>query len=207
MSDNDSARAIDLILASASPRRAKFLRELSVSFSIIAAEIDESVARKEAPNEYVRRIALYKAETVSVKCTRSVPVLAADTVVAIDDMILGKPGGIEEARQMLARMSGRWHEVYSGVAIMHRAATVLSVRTRVKFRAIAAREVDRYWASGEPQDKAGAYGIQGLGGAFVERIDGSYSNVVGLPLTETLALLDKYKVGHVFQAQDEVPSA
>ena len=200
MSDKRSTPMVDLILASASPRRAKFLQQFGISFSVVPAEVDESVTPAESPNDYVRRIALYKAETVSVRCTRSVPVLAADTVVAIDDIILGKPSGIEDAQQMLARLSGRWHEVYSGVAIMHRAATVISVRTRVKFRTIATGEVERYWASGEPHDKAGGYGIQGIGGAFVERIDGSYSNVVGLPLTESLALLSEYKVGHIFQA-------
>jgi septum formation protein len=194
MSDEGSGTRRDLILASESPRRAKLLRQLGVSFSIVPPKVDETVIPAEAPNAYVRRIALSKVTAVSAKCGRSVPVLGADTVVAIDEILLGKPVGIEHARAMLERLSGRWHEVYSGVAIMQRDATVISVRTRVKFRTLGEHEVDRYWASGEPQDKAGAYAIQGLGGVFVERIHGSYSNVVGLPMAETLALLDQYNV-------------
>jgi septum formation protein len=191
--------ACDLLLASASPRRAEFLRLMGVSFRVVPALIDESVVSREQPATYVRRIALTKAETVSARNSRALPVLAADTAVVIDDLILGKPGGLEGAREMLERLSGRWHDVYSGVAITHRNAEAISVRTRVKFRSIEAHEIEAYWSSGEPLDKAGGYAIQGLGGAFVERIDGSYSNVVGLPLVETLVLLDKYGIGHVLE--------
>ena len=198
---NEHATAIDydLILASASPRRAEILQQLGVSFSVIPAEIDESPKIKETPSVYVRRLALYKAEAVSAARRPSVPVLAADTTVVVDDLILGKPLAIEQAREMLSRLSARWHEVHSGLAIMHGGVTVIGVRTRVKFRVIEGAEVDRYWDTGEPQDKAGAYAIQGLGGAFVERIDGSYSNVVGLPMAETISLLDKYKVEHLLR--------
>ncbi len=189
----------DLVLASASPRRNEILQQLGVAFSVVPAEIDESPKTEEAPDVYVRRLALYKAEAVSAKHRHSIPVLAADTTVTIDRLILGKPCAIEQAREMLSRLSGRWHEVHSGLAIMHRGVTVKSVRTRVKFRDIEPVEIDRYWESGEPQDKAGAYAIQGLGGAFVERIDGSYSNVVGLPMVETIALLDEYKVAYALK--------
>jgi len=192
-----SDEACDLLLASASPRRAEILRLMGVSFRVVPARIDESVVSREEPAIYVRRIALSKAETVSARTGRAQPVLAADTAVVIDDLILGKPDGPQSAGAMLERLSGRWHDVYSGVAITHRNAEVVNVRTRVKFRSIEAHEIQAYWSSGEPLDKAGGYAIQGLGGAFVERIDGSYSNVVGLPLVETLALLDKYGVGHV----------
>ena len=161
----------------------------------------------EPPGVYVRRMALHKAETVSAARGRSVPVLAADTAVAIDNLLLGKPAGIEHAREMLERLSGRWHEVYSGLAIMQADVTVISVRTRVKFRVIERSEMDVYWASGEPADKAGAYAIQGIGGAFVERIDGSYSNVVGMPMAETVTLLEKYKVSQIFRPKiDETAS-
>ena len=198
MNDQTSTTNVNLILASASPRRAEILQQLGVSFSVIPADIDESTKATELPNVYVRRIALYKAETICAANGRAFPVLAADTAVAIDDLILGKPAAIEHAREMLGRLSGRWHEVYSGLAIMHRDVTVISVRTRVKFRHIERHEIDRYWDSGEPHDKAGAYAIQGIGGGFVECIDGSYSNVVGLPMVETLSLLDKYAIRHLF---------
>lgn len=200
MSAITAAGNYELLLASASPRRAEMLRRAEVSFRVIPAGVDEAVIAGESPTNYVRRVALAKAEAISERYGRSLPVLAADTAVVIDDHVLGKPDAITDARQTLERLSGRWHEVYSGVAVMHRAADVISVRTRVKFRAIAAYEIDAYWATGEPRDKAGAYAIQGIGGAFVERIDGSYSNVVGLPLAETLALLDKYGVSHVLAA-------
>jgi nucleoside triphosphate pyrophosphatase len=197
MRSKPPAASSDLILASASPRRAEFLRRIGVSYEIVAAQIDEAVAPDEAPAMYVRRIALAKAATVSDLPGCDAPVLGADTAVVIDERILGKPLAADDARQMLERLSGRWHEVYSGVALVHRRAEVIAVRTRVKFRPVAEHEIDAYWASGEPRDKAGGYAIQGIGGAFVERIDGSYSNVVGLPLAETLALLDKFGVDHV----------
>lgn len=188
----------DLILASASRRRAEILSRMGVSYHVIAAHVDERATPDEKPSVYVQRIALDKAEAVIANQARSTPVLAADTAVVADECILGKPASMEDASSMLKRLSGCWHEVYTGVAIVHRKATVICVRTRVKFRPIVEHEIAVYWASGEPQDKAGGYAIQGLGGAFVERIDGSYSNVVGLPLSETLSLLDDYGVAHVF---------
>ena len=189
----------DLILASASPRRAQILQQLGVAFAAVPAEVDESPGPNEEPSVYVRRLALYKAEAVQAALQPSVPVMAADTTVVIDGLILGKPRTLEQAREMLSRLSGRWHEVHSGLAIMQAGATVISVRTRVKFRTVERAEMDRYWDSGEPQDKAGAYAIQGLGGAFIERIDGSYSNVIGLPMAETITLLDKYAVAHLLK--------
>lgn len=116
-------------------------------------------------------------------------ILAADTVVTVDGAILGKPGDAAEAADMLARLSGRWHQVITGVALLGGAQRRIGVVTQVRFRAIGPEEARAYWASGEPRDKAGGYGIQGLGALFVERIEGSYSNVVGLPLFETGALL------------------
>lgn len=202
----DKTTAADLILASASPRRADLLRQIGVVFRITPAHIDESVRPDEQPTTYVRRLALAKAEFVSAQCGRSIPVLAADTAVTIDQLILGKPSELEDARGMLERLSGRWHDVLSGVAIMHHHVSLINVRTRVKFRPILAHEIDAYWSSGEPQDKAGGYAIQGLGGAFVERIEGSYSNVVGLPLVETLVLLDEYAIKQTLSPDLAVPS-
>lgn len=188
----------DLILASASPRRAEILRQLQVAFAVLPADIDEEVMPDESPDYYVRRVALAKAEAVSAKLGSSTPVLAADTAVVADGQILGKPSDREHAQQILASLSNRWHEVFTGIAIMQQRETVVSVRTRVKLRSISAAEIDAYWLSGEPQDKAGAYAIQGSGGAFVERIEGSYSNVVGLPMAETIILLNNYVVDHIF---------
>ncbi len=180
-----------LVLASASPRRAALLDQLGVSYTVDAADIDERERVDEAPNDYVRRLALAKAETVCGRRGRVEPVLGADTAVVIDDRIIGKPADFTAAVAILGALSGRWHEVYTGVALVHRAASVIAVRTRVKFRALEQAEIAAYWDTGEPCDKAGAYAIQGLAGAFVERIDGSYSNVVGLPLMETFAELTR----------------
>jgi septum formation protein len=188
--------SFDLILASASPRRAEILSQIGVLFTVIPAYIDESVLPNEDPQVYVRRVALAKAVAVSADSGPLTPVLAADTAVVIDSSILGKPTGIEHARSMLELLSGRWHEVVSGVAIMHEDVSLISVRTRVKFRPILEHEIEAYWSSGEPADKAGSYAIQGIGGAFVERIEGSYSNVVGLPMVETSTLLNKYSIAH-----------
>ena len=192
MAKNSST--IDLILASRSPRRIELLKQIGVQFRIVPADIDESPLPGELPSDYVRRIALLKATTVSEFCGPSSPVLAADTTVSIDKLILGKPDNEDHAREMLERLSGRWHEVYSGIAMTHGDLSVHSVRTRVKFRSLERDEISEYWSTGEPHDKAGAYAIQGCGGNFVERIEGSYSNVVGLPMVETGQLLDKFRV-------------
>jgi septum formation protein len=198
MSESDPAAS--LLLASASPRRLVLLRQIGVTFIVVPAHIDESHPPTERPNDYVRRMAFEKAETVRANGEHRYPVLGADTIVTIDDLILGKPTNMEHAREMLQRLSGRWHEVLSGVAIVADRSAVISVRTRVKFRHIRPGEIAAYWASGEPQDKAGSYAIQGIGGVFVERIDGSYSNVVGLPLVETATLLDDFSIPRIFAA-------
>ncbi|HCU90065.1 MAG TPA: septum formation protein Maf [Gammaproteobacteria bacterium] len=206
MNEDATLTKHDLVLASTSPRRADILKRLGVSFLIVFVEIDESHSRGETPCNYVRRLALRKAEiAASMEYQPRTPVLAADTTVVIDGFILGKPSGLEQAREMLSRLSGRWHDVYSGLAMMQESSKTISVRTRVKFRSIKAAEIGRYWDTGEPRDKAGAYGIQGLGGAFVEKIDGSYSNVVGLPMAETIVLLEKYKVGHLLRPKITAP--
>lgn len=193
---------IDLHLASGSPRRAEFLKLLGIRFDVTPANIDESVLADEAASDYVRRLALEKAEQISASINRSCPVLGADTAVVVDDRILGKPDSLESAREMLGLLSGRWHEVYTGVALVARTADLLRVRTRVKFRAITSAEIEQYYATGEPHDKAGAYAVQGLGGAFVERLDGSYSNVVGLPLVETGYLLDEHGIAHILKPRE-----
>ena len=200
-----TARAPALLLASRSPRRADLLRTLGVEFRLVDVEVDETPGRHEAPDAYVRRLAREKARAGQAAApAASPPVLAADTTVVLDGEILGKPLDDADARAMLARLAGRPHEVLTGVAVLDGRGLLVDtvVATRVRFRALTPAEIAAYVASGEPLDKAGAYGIQGLGGALVERIEGSYSNVVGLPLAETLALLDAAGVPHALRAAD-----
>jgi septum formation protein len=186
----------DLLLASRSPRRAELLRTLGVAFRVVDVEVDETPGPDESPAGYVGRLARDKAR--AGRGAGSAPVLAADTTVVIDGAILGKPVDAAEASAMLERLAGRVHEVFTGVAVIDARGVLHEtvVRTAVRFRPLATGEIAAYANSGEPLDKAGAYGIQGLGGALVAGIDGSYSNVVGLPLAETLALLDAAGVQH-----------
>jgi septum formation protein len=182
-----------LYLASRSPRRQELLRQVGLRFEVITADVEERRAPRQAPADYALAMALAKARAAHVPEPR--PVLGADTDVVIDDEILGKPGGRDEALAMLARLADRTHEVFSAVAVVHdgRAETALSV-TRVTFGPIAPAQARAYWDTGEPADKAGAYGIQGFGAQFVREIHGSYSGVVGLPLYETLGLLRRFGV-------------
>lgn len=181
----------ELVLASASPRRADLLRQLGVSFVQRPASIDESVLPGEEPPDFVTRVAREKA----LACERllesgSGPVLAADTCVVLDGQILGKPADRMEALAMLARLSGREHLVLTAVCLRYQGEQrELMSETRVQFVTLTREQVENYIASGEPFDKAGGYGIQGLAGAFVESIQGSYSNVVGLPMAQTWRLL------------------
>jgi len=188
-----------LILASASPRRRDLLAACGIPFQIIPSMIDERPFPDEPAAVYVQRLALAKAESVAQHHPDAV-VLGADTIVTIDGLLLGKPQGCAEARQMLNRLCGREHEVLTGIVVVaaaivggrgHRYAQELVV-SRVLMRHFTATTIDWYIATGEPLDKAGAYAVQGLGGALVERVEGSYTNVVGLPLTETLALLRQF---------------
>jgi len=183
-----------LCLASASPRRRELLAQIGVPHLVQPAALDETPRPAEPPEDYVERLARGKAAAVwSARCAAGaapLPVLGADTTVSIDGLVLGKPADESELQAMLARLSGREHEVWSAVALADAAGTVARrCCTRVRFRRIDAAEMARYWASGEPRDKAGGYAIQGWGAVFVERLEGSYSNVVGLPLHETAALL------------------
>ena len=175
-----------LHLASTSPRRREILQTLGIDFDVVPVETDESPHEGEVPSALVFRLAAAKAERVTVPGF----VLGADTVVVLDDRVLGKPGDENDAVDMLMALSGRTHTVFTGVALKtpERTLTALST-TEVQFREIGRDEALAYWQSGEPCDKAGAYGIQGLGGAFVYAIHGSYSGVMGLPVFETIQLL------------------
>lgn len=178
----------DLILGSASPRRARLLAGLGVTFTVAASDLPERRRRGEAPLAFARRLAREKARAVA-KRHRGAWVIGADTIVVVDDDVLGKPGDPGEAVAMLRRLSGRDHEVITCVALIDPAGSVceeLAETTVVRFRPLEPDEIEAYARSGEPLDKAGGYGIQGAAGAFVERVRGSYDNVVGLP-TEKLA--------------------
>jgi septum formation protein len=182
---------VTLVLASASPRRSALLTQLGVPHEIAVGDVDETVLPDEAPDVLVVRLARLKAQHVaSMRGAHTLPVLGADTVVAVDGRILGKPRNAEEAFTMLALLSGRSHRVLSGVALVRGddIQSRLSVSV-VTFRSLGRDEIASYWASGEPHDKAGAYAVQGLAARFIARLEGSYSGVMGLPLFETAELL------------------
>lgn len=177
-----------LILASGSPRRKEILDTMVLEFSVDVSDADESFAG--TPEEMVLELSRRKALAVASRHSGAM-ILAADTLV-FGDEVLGKPHSAEEAKRMLAGLSGRWHSVYTGVTMIDtRSGKTLSRAdvTRVHFVALTAQDIDAYVATGEPLDKAGAYGIQGRGGMFIDRIEGSYSNVVGLPMALVRSML------------------
>ena len=185
---------VRLILASASPRRADLLAAAGFTFDVIPVEIDERVQADEAPDRYVSRLALAKAREVARR-NPGTPVLGADTAVVADGRVLGKPADAEDAGNMLRMLSGRDHDVLTGVALCvdQREASEVAC-TRVRFLQLSPAEIAWYVASGEPYDKAGGYAVQGLASRFVENIDGSYSNVVGLPVATVYRLLKQFGV-------------
>ena len=177
-----------VVLASASPRRAELLGLAGLVPRVRPVAVDETPGRDEAPEAYVRRLARAKAHTVDL--AEGEVAVGADTAVVLDGHVLGKPRDADEATAMLTRLAGRTHEVHSGVAVRGpRILEDVAVRTSVTMVPLAPARIAAYVASGEPFDKAGGYGIQGPAAAFVERIEGSWTSVVGLPLPETLALL------------------
>lgn len=189
---NATPSAVDFLLASKSPRRQELLRQLGYRFEVIRAEVEEQPRPGEAAADYALRVARDKALAGQAADVRGLPVLGADTDVVLDGRILGKPRDEADGLAMLAALANRSHEVYSAVALVQgtRVDTALSI-TQVSFGPLDAASARAYWASGEPTDKAGAYGIQGLGAQFVREIRGSYSGVVGLPLYETCELLKR----------------
>jgi septum formation protein len=192
---------VQLILASSSPRRAELLRQVGLRFTVAPADIDESRRFGERFEDYALRLAREKAEAILGRADEhgfdaTLPVLGADTVVVLDGGMIGKPRDPDDARTMLRRLSGRTHEVLTAVAVATRdaACRVALSRSRVTFRSITEVEIVAYSNLREPLDKAGAYGVQGVGSIFVDRIEGSYSGVMGLPLLETEALLSAFGV-------------
>lgn len=177
-------------LASSSPRRVELLAQLGVHCVVHPVDLDETPKTGEAPCELAERLARAKAEHAAVVLGEAIPVLAADTVVVVDDIPLGKPGDRAEAVAMLRKLAGRSHQVMTAVAVVFEGQVQSALNTSlVRFRKISSDECDAYWNTGEPADKAGAYAIQGLGAIFIEHIEGSYSGVMGLPLFETARLL------------------
>ncbi len=189
-----------IYLASQSPRRRELLRQIGVEFRVIPANVDESQRVGEIPEDVVRRLARAKAcagrDRVAADGLEAAPVLGADTCVVVAGEILGKPRDRADGISMLGRLAGRSHAVMTGVAVAAGEAVydIVSIST-VRMAPLSASDIEQYWNSGEPADKAGAYGIQGLAGAFVSHIEGSYSGVVGLPLYECVSLLNRARSG------------
>lgn len=184
-----------IVLASASPRRREILTTLGIEHEVRPSGADETRLGDEPARDYALRVAGAKAAEIAASCETGRFVLAADTVVVVDGEILGKPESDAAARGMLRMLAGRWHEVITGVALARGGEGVLdsiAVTTRVAFRPLDVGAVERYVASGEGRDKAGAYGAQGLASGFVRAIEGSYWNVIGLPASETIELLEKH---------------
>jgi septum formation protein len=182
---------VRLLLASASPRRAELLASAGFEFDLAPVDIDETPLESESPRDYVARLADAKARSVACRNPGTV-VLGADTTVVCGGRILGKPAGDADAAAMLRMLSGNWHEVVTGVALYHNERHVSDIASSaVRFLRLSEAEIAWYVASGEPRDKAGAYAVQGLASRFVDRIEGSYSNVVGLPISSVYRLLNE----------------
>ena len=192
-----------LILASASPRRAQILHDAGLSFAVVSSAIDETPYPSETPQQLVQRLADAKADLVAARALGPSIIIAADTVVVLEGQILGKPRSTDDARRMLQLFSGRTHSVITGVSLV-RLPEILRRQfvetTLVHFAALSSEEISRYLATEEPYDKAGAYAIQGRAGRYIPRIEGCYFNIVGLPLSRTLAAL--HELGW---AEDEEP--
>lgn len=204
MRQKPDTKSFRFYLASGSPRRRELLEAHGLDFETLRAEVDESPQGDETPARMVIRLAIEKARRARSIARRDYPVLAADTVVALGNRIFGKPQSRQDALDMLAALSGKTHEVFTGVALDVSGKTQSSLSiTRVQFREIDELEAVAYWNSGEPADKAGAYAIQGLGGAFVRAIQGSYSGVVGLPMFETIAMLQQAGINPLDKAVDD----
>jgi len=187
---------LQIYLASQSPRRRELLHQLGINFEVLSVDVDETMRDGESPTVYAGRLALEKARAGREVQTadRHLPVLGADTIVVASGTVLGKPADRRQAIGMLQLLSGSTHQVISAVAAAGDREVVATSVSRVTFRTLTRRECEAYWETGEPQDKAGAYAIQGLAAMFIARLEGSYSGVMGLPLHETTILLNKFGI-------------
>ena len=191
---NDANAKVELppiVLASGSPRRSEIMTSVGWEFRKVVPDIDESLLEGESPEDYVLRLARSKAEAVAVGIQNEI-ILGADTTVVIDHEIIGKPSDMDDARRMIASLSGRWHEVLTGVAIVSNGETQVGLQTtRVKFTELSSAEIDFLVENGDPLDKAGAYAVQAQAALFIEGIEGDYWNVVGLPISLVYRLAGK----------------
>jgi len=182
-----------LILASKSPRRKELLAQLGYQFTSLSADIDESVKYNEPAEQYVVRLAIEKAVFIAKNQPDTTLILGSDTSVVFENHILGKPKDLGDCLNQLSMLSNKKHQVITAIAVVKgQQVNSIAVTTDVIFKSLNTEEITRYWHTGEPQDKAGSYGIQGIGGQFVKQIYGSYSAVVGLPLYETAQLLAEF---------------
>ena len=181
--------SVQIILASASPRRKELLDQIKVIYEVYPVDLDETPLPNETPLNYVQRLAAEKSAACVAQLATDIPVLAADTAVILGDVIMGKPKNEVDALAMLTQLSGKTHQVYSAISLRGREHSQAVSITEVTFRRLTKQEILDYLHSGEPVDKAGSYAIQGMGSMFVESIKGSFSGVVGLPLFETAQLL------------------
>lgn len=186
---------MSLILASASPRRKELLQRMGLEFTVCLAQHDETMDPQKDPAQEVQRVSLLKAEAVRALCRKEDVIIAADTVVVCEGLVMGKPASQEEAVSMLSRLSGREHQVITGLSVLQgeRVETV-SVTTTLRFRSLREEEIRAYVATGEPMDKAGAYGIQGKASVFVEGLYGDYYNVMGLPVCTLTTILRSFGI-------------
>jgi len=183
-----------LFLASTSPRRGELLSQINIKYERVKASIEEVQSADELAHEYVQRLALEKAKAGLINNKNKGPVLGADTIVVCDDCVMEKPKDKQHAQQMMQSLSGNTHQVYTAIALVDQQhALTQLVSTDVTFKILSEKDISEYWETGEPQDKAGGYGIQGIAGQFVSHLSGSYSAVVGLPLYETAELLKRFK--------------
>lgn len=190
-----------IILASSSPRRRELLESVGVKFRVVTPSSDETIIPGESPHDYTLRLSKEKALSVAERCEEGTYVIGADTTVVVDGDILVKPKDREDARSMLHRLSDREHRVLTAFSIVRSLSMVLHsevVETLVEVKNLAAHEIEGYIMTGEPMDKAGAYGIQGIGAFMVKGIQGSYTNVVGLPLVELLEALKSQEIMDIF---------
>ena len=187
---------LQICLASQSPRRRELLQQLGINFEVLQVDVDETMQHGESPVDYAERLALEKARAGrEVQAADGhLPVLGADTIVVVSASVLGKPADRQQAIEMLQLLSGNTHRVISAVAMAGNHEMVATSVSQVTFRTLTRRECEAYWDTGEPQDKAGAYAIQGLAAIFITRLEGSYSGVMGLPLHETAILLNEFGI-------------
>jgi septum formation protein len=186
-----------ICLASQSPRRQALLQQIGVSFDVFPANIDEQKQPGETPSEYVKRLSLAKALAVwQEPCfSKDRPVLASDTAVVLGDEVLGKPIDEAEGKAMLRALSGRWHQVITGVALIYgEQNSYRECISKVLFRPLSDTDIEHYWLTGEGRDKAGCYAVQGYAATFIRTIEGSFSGIMGLPLFETCELLDQWNI-------------